>query len=121
MAFTTRGLNEFLEGFKANFDVSNGSIVAKEEGTGAYIDAANIEFGTISNGAMDITTNAVLDIEAGGRVGFLALYDGQVSDQSSMENANKLAELAFPAGTYEFTNAGTLTVTSFEISVASGS
>lgn len=120
MAFTTRGLNEFLEGFKANFDVSNGSIVAREEGVGNYIDAANIEFGSISNGSMDITSNAVLDIPAGIRVGFLALFDGQVSDQASMDNANKLAELAFPSGTYEFTNAGTLTVTSFEISVASG-
>ena len=120
MAFTTIGLNQFLEGFKENFTVSTGSIVAKAAGTGAYIDAANIEFGSISNGSMDLTNNAVLDIPSGGEVGFLALYDGQVSDQASMDNANKLAELAFPQGTYAFTNAGTLTVTSFEISVASG-
>ena len=118
MAFTTFGLNQFLEGFKENFDVSNGSIVAKTIGTGAYIDAANIEFGSISNGSMDLTSNAVLDIPAGGEVGFLALYDGQVSDQSSMDNANKLAELTFPSGTYAFTNDGTLTITSFEINVA---
>jgi len=119
MAFTTAGLNEFLQGLKENFTPSIGCLVALRAGTGAFIDVANIEFGTIANGAMDITGNAVLEIPGGDEVGFLALYTGQVTDQSSLDAETKLAEIAFTQGTYVFTNTGTLTVTSFEISVVS--
>lgn len=117
MGFEIGALNDFLSGFKTNFTSSTGAIVAKAPGTGTYISATGIEFGSISNGSMDLTQNAVLNIPAGAEVGFIALYTGQVTDQTSMENEEKLAEISFPQGTYVFTNDGTLTITSFEISI----
>jgi len=116
MAFTTSGLKEFLDGFKANFTSMVGTMVAIDASSN-YIDAANIEFGSISNGEMDITTAAVFDVGAGVEVSSIALYTGQVQSTGDMTQETELAKVTFAQGTYVFTNPGTLTVNSFEISL----
>lgn len=119
MAFTTEGLNELLEGLKANFTNSVGMLVAKDQSDN-YIAAVGVQFDEPSNGTMDLDTSQAIEltIPAGNEVGSLALYTGQISDQQSMDNATELVSVSFSSGTYNFVNAGTLTVTSYEISVA---
>lgn len=117
MAFTTDGLNELLEGLKSNFTSSEGTLVAKTGASGSFIAAANVEFGTISNGSMDLSDPAELSISGSNDVQALSLYTGTVGDANDMANETELVTVTFSAGTYNFTVSGTLTVNSFEISV----
>lgn len=118
MAFTTDGLNELLEGLKANFTPSTGTLVAKTASDGNFIAGVNVEFGSIANGAMDLSESVELTIPGSSDVRALSLYTGTVTDGTSMNSETELVTVTFTAGTYNFAVEGTLTVNSFEISVA---
>ena len=118
MAFTTDGLNELLEGYKTNFTQRGWTLVARK-GNGDYITSEAVQFGTISNGTMDLSEPAELSINTvPSDVEKLSLYTGDVTNGTEMASETELVTVTFTAGTYNFTVAGTLTVNSFEISVA---
>lgn len=121
MTFTNDGLNELLEGLKANFTSNSGTLVAKTAADGTFIAGVNVEFGTITDGVMDIDTTTPVELEIDtvpSDVQALSLYTGVVENGTDMANETELVTVTFTPGTYNFTVAGTLTVNSFEISVA---
>jgi len=119
MAFKTAALNLLLSGLKSAFTESSGMLVAKTNAQGSFIASVNIEFGTISNGEMDLLDTVEITIPAGNDVQALSLYTGTVTDNTSMNNEDELATISFPSGTYNYITQGTLSVESFKISIAS--
>jgi hypothetical protein len=119
MAFTTLGFNEFLEGFKENFSNGNGGMIALSPFDG-FIDSKTATYGTISNGTIDLENPIVFDVPGNFTVGKLILFKTSSAGQVTSFDRNTfqiVAEVTFPSGTYAFTNPGTLTVNSFEISL----
>jgi len=116
MAFTTAGLNRFLQEFKAFLDGTDITLVALAP-NGDFIAGGAASFGDITNNVIDLDSPIIFSVVAGNEVRSLSLFQGSVSNQSTMTNAIQLAQITFASGTYNFTSSGTLTVSEFKISV----
>lgn len=116
MAFTTAGLNRFLQEFKAFLDGTDITLVALAP-NGDFIAGGAASFGDITNNVIDLDDPIVFSITAGNEVRSLSLFDGVVTNQSTMGSATQLAQITFASGTYNFTSSGSLTISEFKISV----
>lgn len=116
MAFTVQGLNLFLQEFKSYIDTSETTLVARARNTANFIAGGAATFGSITNNEMNLYDPVVLTINALNDVGSLSLFEGVVTDQTSMSNAVQLAQVFFAVGTYNFAQSGTLTISDFKIS-----
>jgi len=82
------------------------SITAFSSG-GVPYDSETGTFGTASNQSIDLASSVVLNLQAGETVENISLSISGVGDIATVDGLN-----------YVFTNAGTLTITSFEISLS---
>ena len=120
MAFTTAALNEFLKGFRSAVNDGNATFVAVDTASQAgdvFVDYAQFQYEVPANAEMDLDDDLVFEADAGDDITAIRIYEGQPTNQNDMENSTILAEVTFNPGTYAFTNPGTLTVNSFEISL----
>lgn len=115
MAFTSQGLNLFLTQFKSAIDTSGTTLVARARSTGNFIAGDTATFGAISNNAMDLSSPVVFNIPPSSDVGSISLFQGTVTNQSTMLGATQLAQVSFSPGTYVFSSNGTLTISEFKI------
>jgi hypothetical protein len=76
----------------------------------SVVATASATYGLISNGAMNISSNVVLNIGAGEEVGHLRIQKGDYPDDTYIYSKD--------ISTESFTYAGTITITSAEISIA---
>ena len=110
----TSVLNEMLQAIKDWDPGSFGATIL----IGAYTtdaDTANLTsetatYSTPASGAMDITSNVVLNIDAGASVAHLRIHKSSYPNESYIYKKDITAE--------SFTFAGTITITSAEISIA---
>lgn len=115
MAFTTQGLNLFLQQFKEYIGTSGTTLVARARSNGNFVAGGAASFGSIVNNVMDLSSPVVFNIPLSSDIGSISLFEGTVTNQSSMSNAVQLAQVSFAAGTYVFSQTGMLTISEFKI------
>lgn len=99
---TNTGLNDLLDTWSG----ASISLVAFSSAGQPY-DTASGTFGTASNQSIDLASNVVLNLQAGETVEEITLDVSGVGTVARVDGLN-----------YVFNTAGTLTVTSFEISLS---
>lgn len=100
--FTALGLNDLV----SKWSGANITLIAFSSGGQPY-DTASGTFGTAANGTIDIASNIVLNLQSGETVEQVDLQVDGVGTVASVDGLN-----------YVFSTAGTLTITSFELSLS---